>query len=215
MRLFCLIIIFLFGACNQIEKLNNSSISLHNINDESTKTLLIDSFNHVKSYKPCFLDSFKLESVSGEYELYSNLNQDTCLILDTIFKNIRLIIRESYLPNSFLSDTFSSKFNEKIYVRKIYNTEFDFEFFLNSKIQRFSLSKFKDLDSLYSDKKILSNSVFGSPYLDSVDLNNKQIFFSVFFGFPQSDAGEILQYKINFTEGLKFVKFKNQDDYDF
>jgi hypothetical protein len=60
--------------------------------------------------------------------------------------------------------------------------------------------------NIYPDKNQLYHSCFGKAFIDKIDKTNKKIVFMTFFGYHQSDFGEMLYYSISFDGKFEFIK---------
>ena len=69
----------------------------------------------------------------------------------------------------------------------------------------FTIDKFL-FSNIYPDKNQLYHSCFGKAFIYKIDKANKKVVFMTFFGFHQSDFGEMLYYSLSFDGQFEFIK---------
>ncbi len=74
---------------------------------------------------------------------------------------------------------------------------------VNDKTIHLDKSMFADI---YKNDNQTYHSGFGNTYIDKIDKENRKIIFTTFFGFHQSDHGELLYYSVSFDGKYEFIK---------
>lgn len=138
-------------------------------------------------------------------EQYSDSCQNELTFIDTAFQNKIIVkITQNCIDTSLIIDTIIDSENRKrIYTN--HNTEIVVSFENNKESLKYSITKEKFLTKEYNPM-ILKKSLFGNVFLDKIDDSDTTIFFSVFFGFPDSDFGEMIEFKAGFKNGIEFLK---------
>lgn len=67
----------------------------------------------------------------------------------------------------------------------------------------------KKIKSLYDNKNTWYHSNFGNCEIVKVDQKNKAIVFSSFFGYNQSDFGEVIQFSVDTEGNYKFIDIRS------
>lgn len=125
--------------------------------------------------------------------------EDTETIWDSIFNigidEYKVTIRNFTQGDYIIADT--SENNITLYKEQFINIT------INGKTVTISKDMFKDI---YQDKNQLYHSGFGIAHIDKIDKKNKKVIFSTFFGFHQSDFGEVLYYSVTLDGKYEFIK---------
>lgn len=67
----------------------------------------------------------------------------------------------------------------------------------------------KKIKSLYDNRNTWYHSNFGNCEIVKVDQKNKKIIFSSFFGYNQSDFGEVIQFSLDTEGNYKFIDIRS------
>ena len=187
MRLFIFFILLLVGCQNENTPHPTKQIKRkHILSNKKKKSKLLEVTRPSNS-------GIKYKIVLG-----STYNQNTNKIItidSTLYKiNININSKKKYS----IRDTS----NHKIYLFK----ENAIEITINDK--SFILDK-KRIKSLYDNNNTWYHSNFANCEIINVDKKNKTFFFSTFFGYNQSDAGEVIQFSIDNEGNYKYIDIRS------
>ncbi len=187
MRLFIIVILLLVGCQNENTPLPSKHLK--------AKQILTDKIKKSKLNKvtPTLNSGLKYKIVLG-----STYNQNTNKIItidSTLYKiNISINSKKKYS----IRDTS----NHKIYLFK----ENAIEITINDK--SIIIDK-KSIKPLYENNNTWYHSNFANCEIIKVDKKSKTFFFSTFFGYNQSDAGEVIQFSIDSEGNYKYIDIRS------